>query len=218
MHFLAFFFDFDGVLADSVDVKTIAFAKLFESYGPEIQAQVVDYHRKHGGMPRRDKFRYYYTELLKTPIDDVEMGRLCKEFSEIVVDKVIKADEIPGAESFLSKLHNIIPCYIVSATPDKEIKTIIKKRGLKKYFREVLGSSRTKSDNLYYLFDKFNYEPQKCLFFGDAKSDLEAAKALHIPFIGIIPGPDAPLLQIDPKIEWARNFNELNLEEYSNNG
>ncbi|MEE9509964.1 MAG: HAD hydrolase-like protein [Candidatus Bathyarchaeia archaeon] len=55
MKYQAFFFDFDGVLADSVEVKTRAFAKLFESYGPEIQARVVEHHRKNGGMTRKDK-------------------------------------------------------------------------------------------------------------------------------------------------------------------
>ena len=38
----ALFFDFDGVLADSVEVKTNAFAKLFEKFGSEIQAKVLE--------------------------------------------------------------------------------------------------------------------------------------------------------------------------------
>lgn len=213
MQYSAFFFDFDGVLADSVEVKTVAFAKLFEPYGPEIQAKVVDHHRRHGGIPRRDKFRYYYTEFLKMPIDDVEMERLCREFSSIVVDKVVEADEIAGTEEFLNKWHKVVPCFVVSATPDEEIKVIIRKRGLEKYFRKVLGSSRTKRDNLQYLINEYDFEPEKCLFFGDAESDYEAAKALNIPFIGILPGPDAPLLRIDSEIKWARNFINLNIEE-----
>ena len=48
----ALIFDFDGVLADSVEVKTRAFAKLFQSYGPEIEDRVVKYHRNNGGMSR----------------------------------------------------------------------------------------------------------------------------------------------------------------------
>ena len=33
------FFDFDGVIADSVNVKTEAFAKMYESYGKEVKKQ-----------------------------------------------------------------------------------------------------------------------------------------------------------------------------------
>ena len=60
MNYKAYFFDFDGVLADSVEVKTLAFAKLFEEFGAGIQEKVVAHHRNHGGMSRYDKFRHYY--------------------------------------------------------------------------------------------------------------------------------------------------------------
>ena len=32
-----FVFDFDGVLADSVNIKTNAFSKMYEAYGSEVQ-------------------------------------------------------------------------------------------------------------------------------------------------------------------------------------
>ena len=59
MYYEAFFFDFDGVLADSVEVKTRAFARLFESYGPEVVARVVAHHRYHGGMTRIEKIKQF---------------------------------------------------------------------------------------------------------------------------------------------------------------
>ena len=37
----AVFFDFDGVILDSVDVKTQAFADMFRQYGPEVERAVV---------------------------------------------------------------------------------------------------------------------------------------------------------------------------------
>ena len=45
----AVFFDFDGVLADSVEVKTRAFYRLYEGHGPEVAAQVAAHHRANGG-------------------------------------------------------------------------------------------------------------------------------------------------------------------------
>ena len=56
----ALFFDFDGVIADSVEVKTDAFAELFNDEGLEVQQKVIDHHRNHGGMTRREKFQHYY--------------------------------------------------------------------------------------------------------------------------------------------------------------
>ena len=40
----AIIFDFDGVLVESVDIKTQAFAGLYQSYGETIVGKVVRYH------------------------------------------------------------------------------------------------------------------------------------------------------------------------------
>ena len=205
----AFFFDFDGVLADSVEVKTRAFAKLFGPYGAEIVAKVVDHHRRHGGMTRVEKFRYYYREFLKKPLDDNVMERLCSEFSRLVVDQVVASPEIPGAEAFLTKWHDHIPCFVISATPDDEIRQIVRRRGLEGFFKEVLGSSASKTENLKRLLDKYVLEPAKCIFFGDAESDYRAARNCGVEFIAILPGQDAPLLKIVPDVRRANNFETL---------
>ncbi len=205
----AFFFDFDGVLADSVDVKTRAFAKLFESYGQDFVSRVVDHHRKNGGMTRIDKFHHYYREFLGKPLGEDELKRLCGDFSRLVVDEVAAAPEIPGSEDFLKQWYQKLPCFIVSATPDEEILKIISQRGLETYFREILGSSRSKLENVEFILEKYGLNPVECLFFGDAESDYRAAKVCKVAFVGILPGPDAPLLQVAPAIKWAVNFVEL---------
>lgn len=202
----AFFFDFDGVLADSVEVKTRAFAELFGPYGAEIVAKVVDHHRRHGGMTRVEKFRYYYREFLKKPLDDDAMKRLCSEFSRLVVDQVVASPEIPGAEAFLTKLHDHIRCFVISATPDDEIREIVRRRGLQNFFKEVLGSSASKSESVKTLLDKYKFNPARCIFFGDAESDYRAAKECGVEFMAILPEPDSPLLKIVPDVKWANNF------------
>jgi len=209
MNYHAFFFDFDGVLADSVEVKTRAFAKLFERYGSAIEAKVVKHHRKNGGMTRVDKFYHYYREFLGKQLDEAELQRLCNDFSCLVVDEVTSAPEITGAENFLKKWHNTVKCFVVSATPDEEIKEIVKRRGIDIYFHQILGSSCSKSDNVNYLLNKYELAPRQCLFFGDAESDYQAAMACRINFMGIVTGPDAPLLQVAPEIKWTRNFIDL---------
>ena len=208
----AIFFDFDGVLADSVEVKTRAFASLFEPYGPDIVSKVVEHHRRNGGMTRVDKFRHYYREFLGKPLDEDELKLLCGDFSRLVVDEVVSAPEIPGAEEFLKKWHKLVPCFIVSATPDEEIIRITVQRGIRDYFREILGSSRSKRENLAFLLKQYDLVPAKCIFFGDAESDYNAATACGVNFIGIVPGPDAPLLQVAPEISWAPNFIGLEIE------
>jgi phosphoglycolate phosphatase-like HAD superfamily hydrolase len=123
-----------------------------------------------------------------------------------VVEKVVNAPEILGAENFLKNWYQKIPCFVISATPDEELIEIVRQRGLKVYFKEILGSSRSKKENLELLLNKYGFNALKCLFFGDAGSDYQAAKALSINFIGILPGPEAPLLQQAPEIKWLKDF------------
>jgi HAD superfamily hydrolase (TIGR01549 family) len=205
----AFFFDFDGVLADSVEVKTQAFARLFESFGPEIEAKVIDHHRRNGGMTRVDKFHYYYKEFLKEALSDEMLVELCGQFSKLVVDKVVSSPEIKGAEAFLIKWYEHIPCYVISATPDDEIRKIVRRRGLETYFKEILGSSASKKENLKRLLNEHRFNPAKCLFFGDAESDYLAAKECKVHFIAILAESDAPLLKIVPDVKWVANFEAL---------
>ena len=57
------FFDFDGVIAESVSAKTDAFEEMYLPYGKDIAAKVVEYHKLHGGVSRYEKFKYFHKEL-----------------------------------------------------------------------------------------------------------------------------------------------------------
>jgi len=198
------FFDFDGVIADSVDIKTKAFAKLFERYGDEVVKKVVEYHLSHGGVSRYDKFRYYYQNFLGKKITDDEIDTLDKKFSEIVYNEVLKAPFIEGALDFLDicdrKGKNM---FVISATPKKEIERIVKARGIDRYFREVVGSPPTKDENLTYLIKQYDMGPLKAVYFGDSPNDLEVAQKHLISFI--------PINYFDGS--WGfKNFKEFMLE------
>jgi phosphoglycolate phosphatase-like HAD superfamily hydrolase len=211
VHYEAFFFDFDGVLADSLEVKTRAFAKLFEPHGPEVVRKVIDHHRRHGGMTRLEKFRHYHSKYLDKSLNDQEMADLCRRFSELVVDEVVAAPEIRGAGEFLNKWCTHLSCFVISATPEDEIREIVRRRGMAGYFREVLGAPADKKTNLKTLLDKYSLSPSNSCFFGDATSDYHAARACGTNFIGILPDSDAPLLKSQPGLKWAKNF--INVEK-----
>jgi HAD superfamily hydrolase (TIGR01549 family) len=204
----ALFFDFDGVLADSVEVKTRAFGRLFEPFGPKVVEKVVDHHRRYSGVTRVDKFRHYYREFLQTPLAEEELAELCRRFAQLVVDEVVAAPEIPGAEAFLRTAAGYLPCFVVSAAPENEVEEIVQRRGWRQYFREVRGAPRSKRENLEILVAKYSLNPRRCWFFGDAESDYRAAHACGVHFLGVVPGPESPLLQVVPDIAWVRDFTE----------
>lgn len=184
----AIIFDFDGVLVESVDIKTCAFAELFNGYGQEIVEKVVDYHLKNLGISRYDKFKYYYRVLLGREISKIEEKILGQKFSSLVENMVVNAPWVSGAKDFLDMYHNELNFYVASGTPDDELKRIIKARNMEHYFRSIFGSSRKKEEILCSILKENQYTPDEVFMVGDAISDCVGAQKAGIRFVGRVPG------------------------------
>lgn len=204
-----FFFDFDGVIVDSLGIKTEAFGQLFSRYGKDISGKVKEYHRNNGGVSRYDKFKYYYKNLLGEDIDKAIINRLDKDYSKLVIKKVIAAPYIRGALVFIKMLNKAKKnCFVISGTPQKELCYILKRKGIAQLFKDAVGSPAGKTDNLRKLIYKNKIKPKDAVFFGDAKSDYSAAKENKIAFIGVARSKVCELygLSSGPKI---KDFNAL---------
>lgn len=53
MSYQSIFFDWDGVICDSADLRTQTFEDMFAPFGPKIQTKVREHHLLHGGISRR---------------------------------------------------------------------------------------------------------------------------------------------------------------------
>ncbi len=176
-------FDFDGVIADSVDIKTKAFGELFEEEGGDIAGRVVDYHLKNTGVSRYDKFRYIYKNMLKRELSDEKFRELCSRFEALVAENVIKAPFIKGAREFLEGHSGEYACFVASATPQKEIEDIIRKKGISGHFKGIFGAPFKKSDAVKEIISRQRAKPGEVLYVGDAMSDHSAAKDNGVNFI-----------------------------------
>ena len=177
-------YDFDGVICDSVNIKTEAFVEMYQPYGKEIQEKVKTYHLVHGGISRFEKFRYFESYLLGNKVTEAKINDLASRFSALVKEKVIAANYIPGALEFISK-NKHKKQFICTGTPQTEIEEIVKEKNIQSLFESVYGSPTSKSLILQMILDKCNVNTQDCIFFGDAMTDYNAAKKCAMPFIGI---------------------------------
>lgn len=170
----AIFFDFDGVILESVNVKGWAFGELFEGY-PEHIDEIVAFHYANGGMSRFDKFQYIHKNILQRPLPAYEFERLCKKFSHLVYHRIVESDYVPGALEFIQKYADKILLYIISGTPQEEMVRIVEAKGLSTYFRGVFGSPVSKSAWAKTIIAEDNLDHGEVLFVGDAMSDYQAA-------------------------------------------
>lgn len=179
-------FDFDGVLVDSVEIKTSAFASIYHKYGEEVKAKVILHHEQNGGMSRYDKFKHYHNEFLGVKVDESILRELSATFSSSVVNRIVDSKEVEGVTEILNfaKSQEII-CTIASAAPKKEVIEIVKRRGWNKFFKFVLGSPITKEDNINIILNKSKSIASKAIFFGDSPNDLLAAKKCNVDFMPI---------------------------------
>lgn len=176
-------FDFDGVIADSVQVKTDAFSFIYKPYGEDIVKKVINHHIENGGVSRFEKIKFYHKNFLNIPISINDISKLADEFSKIVVKKVVASPYVPGVLDYIKKSYEKYKLFISTGTPTDEMKKILKLRKINKYFTNVYGSPETKITHINKIQLKYKLTSNELKFYGDSYSDFYAAKDANINFI-----------------------------------
>jgi phosphoglycolate phosphatase-like HAD superfamily hydrolase len=175
------FWDFDGVIKDSVEVKSIAFEKLFESFGQNVARKVREHHEDNGGMSRYDKLPIYLRLAGKEPTDII-VEEFSEKFSKLVKQNVIDSEWVPGILDFF-KNNNKQIFFLVTATPQLEIEEILLSLNIKHFFSEVIGAPTKKYDAIKNLLNKYSITCEESVMVGDSNSDYDAAKLNDVPFV-----------------------------------
>lgn len=184
----AIIFDFDGVILDSVQVKTRAFADMYKPYGKDIEAKVIEHHLQHGGVSRYEKFKIYHRYFLNEEINETKVQALAHQFSDLVLKKVLESSFIPGAKEFLDKVFVKYQTFVCTGTPQNEIERIVFERGLSMYFDELHGSPDKKITIIKRILGSHQLDKNEVLFIGDAMTDYKAAHHCGLHFIGVVNG------------------------------
>jgi HAD superfamily hydrolase (TIGR01549 family) len=176
------FFDFDGVLAESVNIKTEAFREMYLQYGTAFAQRVVEHHLANGGMSRYEKVKIYNGQWLAEEVNAEKIQLLSQRFSDLVVEGVVNSNEVTGALDFLSSASDYKK-YIITGTPTVEIKPILERRKMNHFFEGIYGSPEKKDFWVKEILKNENVLPEECVFIGDALADYNAAIGNDITFI-----------------------------------
>jgi phosphoglycolate phosphatase-like HAD superfamily hydrolase len=207
----AIIFDYDGVISESLDLKTRAFEAMYAPYGEEIAAKVTDHHQRHGGVSRYEKFRLYHRDLLGEEIDEQKVLELADRFSELVLEQVVRADFVPGVIDFIKNNENRYHFYISTGTPEDEILEVTGRRNIRRFFDGIYGSPAKKTDHIRKIMKEGGFSNNELIFIGDAPTDRDAARVFDITFIGRYTTAEE-IRQEKYLIRDFRNFEEFLME------
>jgi phosphoglycolate phosphatase-like HAD superfamily hydrolase len=176
------FWDFDGVIKDSVEVKSDAFEQLFLPFGKKVAKKVRIHHEANGGVSRFDKLPIYLKwadqELSKQLIN-----KYVDKFSVLVKQKVIESDWVDGVLEYLQNHYNRQQFFIVTATPQQEIEDILTSLKIRHFFKGVVGSPTKKDEAIRIIMEKYSILSESSIMIGDSSSDYYASKINGTPFV-----------------------------------
>lgn len=176
------FWDFDGVIKDSVDVKTRAFEALFLQFGADLAARVRAHHEANGGVSRFDKIPLYLDWAGLTP-SSARIDEFCRRFSELALQGVIDSPWVIGVPGYLRANCQDQYFVLVTATPQGEIEQILAAQEFSHCFSEVNGAPTKKAHAIKAVLARLKCSPDQALMIGDAESDWQAAQANSVPFL-----------------------------------
>jgi HAD superfamily hydrolase (TIGR01549 family) len=178
-------FDFDGVILDSVPVKTEAFRKLFEEFSDDRVEKLIEYHLLNGGKSRYIKIKYFFEEILFQNVSEDEILKYANRYSELTKEELTNPKYIiKDAIDFIKENYQKYNMHIASGADENDLNYICDKLDLTKYFLTINGSPIVKAEIVKNILILNNYNKNETILIGDSVNDYEVSIKNNIAFYG----------------------------------
>jgi len=186
-------FDCDGVILDSNRIKSDAFLSVTRRFGEREAGIFLDYHHRHGGVSRNEKFAWFLDTVLRVSPAEREpmLARLLEEFATICARELLRCPLIPGVAALLDARPHGVAAHVVTGGAQSEVRAVFAARGLAHHFVSVLGSPTSKHDNMRALAAGGAFR-NRALYFGDAELDMRLAEEFGLDFVYVYGASDWP--------------------------
>ena len=184
-----FIFDVNGVLLDSNLANARAMAEAFTD-DPVVQGRIARVYLTLTGIDRGTKIRTIQEQVIKRPFTANEFELRWKRFKALGTKAMHRAPLLPGCKEVLVDLgRRGLSRVALSNTPVVELRDILASHTLEPLLDVIRGGGDwPKAESLARLLQEYRFQPDRCLFFGDGKGDLAAARLAGLAFVAIDPG------------------------------
>ena len=164
------FWDFDGVILNSDEVRTEGFKYIFDGYSKEYIDKLV---------------KYFSQKILDTKLSNQEKRQYAKSYGNYCKERLCDKNLlIKNSISFIKENYKNFDFHLVSASDEKELIYLCSNLDIKKYFKSICGSPVNKIENIKKLLKSNNYNESSCCLIGDSINDKFAATKNKISFFG----------------------------------
>ena len=175
-------FDCDGVLLNSNQIKSEAFYQTALPAGEKYAAELLDFHRNHGGISRNKKFEYFLNRIVATKKNRLELPALLETYANLVVDKLLKSEVSEGLDLLRDKTSEAT-WFVISGGNELEIKEVFSEKRIAQYFNGgIFGSPKSKDDIFKELIEEGRIK-FPAIYFGDSRYDHEVAVKNSVDFV-----------------------------------
>jgi len=181
-------FDVNGVLIDSNPANAKAMGKAF-SDDPIMQDRIAEFYLTLTGIDRGSKIRKVQAHYFGEPLGENEFVLCWQKLIDLTRQSMTGAPLTEGCTDILAALGRLkITRVALSNTPLVELNEILRAQKLDLLLDIIRGGGDwPKTESLARLLDEFQLDPETCVFIGDGKGDLSAARYTKVPFVAIDP-------------------------------
>ena len=181
-------FDVNGVLIDSNLANAKAMGKAF-SDDPIMQDRIAEFYLTLTGIDRGSKIRKVQAHYFGEPLRENEFVLCWKKLIDLTRQSMTGAPLAEGCTDILAAMGRLkITRVALSNTPLVELYEILRAQKLDLLFDIIRGGGDwPKTESLVRFLDEFQLNPATCVFIGDGKGDLSAARYTKVPFVAIDP-------------------------------
>ena len=172
-----FLFDFDGVLADSLDLYAEAVARCLLRIGTPIVKNREDYIALFEGN--------FYESMAAKGVDLVAFAGAAKEILPGINYDAMKPFDglIPVLEA-LQKDHLLV---VISSNGFRTISKMLERFGFDRFFQEILGSDFlfSKKDKIAHALSKYGIDRKRAFYIGDTTGDILEAREAGVRTVAV---------------------------------
>jgi phosphoglycolate phosphatase len=170
-------FDFDGVLADSLDLYEEAVARCLVRIGTPIVKNREDYLALFEGN--------FYESMAAKGVDLVAFAGAAQEILPGIDYDAMKpfAGMIPVLETL--QKDNLLA--VISSNGFRTISKMLERFGFDRFFQEILGSDFlfSKKDKIAHAISKYGIDPKRTFYIGDTTGDIREAREAGVRTVAV---------------------------------